>query len=251
MDEQAKEIGKTTALYIVAVIAVIVVVIGAIFASMTIIDKVTTETYTITYDLNGGTGYCPGSVEVEEYSDLAVDLSNPPTRNGYVFKGWSTDPSATSGYNEVGKGPTFIVSDKTLYATWCPLIEGSIRYVSGYENGFSYKSSSSNYVFNDKPSSGLEYRVIEITVTNHAYSKGFSPSYSDFELVGSDGLLYDYDYVSSTFNTKIMGKPSIGDIKIASGGTYSFYIVYETPSDCIAKSVKYTGFTWGFTWQWA
>ena len=251
MDERAKEIGKTTAMYIVAVIAVIAIVSGIVYTSMTVYDKVTTETYTVTYDLNGGTGYCPEPVKVEKYEDLAVDLSDPPTREGYVFKGWSTDPTSTSGYNEAGEGPTFIISDKTLYAAWSPLIEGSIRYVSGYENGFSYKSTSSSYVFNDKPSSGFVYRVIEVTVTNHAYSKGFSPSYSDFELIGSDGLLYDYDYTSSTFNTRIMGKPSINDIKIASGGTYSFYIVYETPSDCVAKSVKYTGYSWGFTWRWA
>ncbi len=87
-------------MFIVAVIAVIAIVTGIAYTSMTIYDKVTTETYTVTYNLNGGTGYCPEPVKVEEYEGLAVDLSDPPTRHGYVFKGWSTDLATTSGYDE-------------------------------------------------------------------------------------------------------------------------------------------------------
>lgn len=256
MDENTKNIGKTVAFYgVVACIVLIVLFFtfhgtAELFNSIDSDDKEPTY-YTVSYDLNGGTGYCPEPVIVAYWGSVNVDVSDPPSKYGYVFNGWSTDPAATSGYKDKDSGPWLISSDTTLYATWQPLITGSSKVVPGYENGFSYKSKYIDYMYSSKPNRGYQYYVIEITVTNHSYSSGYIPDCSDFEITCSNSLMYTYDTSSSSFNTNVMGKSSIYDIKIAKGGTYSFYLVYEIPSDCTVTSLKYSGTSWGYTWQWA
>ena len=72
------------------------------------------NTYTITYNLNGGiqedgaiTSY---NVETEEF-DLPI-----PTRKGYSFKGWYQDSSLTG--TSISKIPTGTRGNKNLYAKW-------------------------------------------------------------------------------------------------------------------------------------
>lgn len=69
-------------------------------------------TYTITYDLNGGT---LSTANPSTYNVLyGVTFSNKPTRTGYTFVGWSMDGQKVTGIN-VGKNATFS-SASDLYA---------------------------------------------------------------------------------------------------------------------------------------
>ena len=75
-------------------------------------------TYSITYELNGGTnnGSNPDSYNTE----IAITLSNP-TRKGYTFAGWYFDSSFREGTYGIPLGSS---GDKTLYAKWSPIKNG-------------------------------------------------------------------------------------------------------------------------------
>ena len=99
-------------------------------------DTTTTEsatTYTITYELDGGTnsennpsGYNSG---------VSLELG-VPTKEGYMFAGWYTDPELTNFVTEIKKDAT---GDITLYAKWLDietylefeLVDGSYKVVGG------------------------------------------------------------------------------------------------------------------------
>ena len=74
-----------------------------------------TETYTISYNANGGSG-APGN-QTKTY-DVALTLSSTkPTRPGYTFLGWSTSSTATSAQYAAG-GVYTANAGATLYAVW-------------------------------------------------------------------------------------------------------------------------------------
>ena len=79
------------------------------------------DTYSVTImcDANGGSG-APPDFTVTGYTDpMAVTLySTIPTRNGYVFLGWSYNPSATSATFDAGGTYYFTSGIHYLYAVW-------------------------------------------------------------------------------------------------------------------------------------
>ena len=73
------------------------------------------ETYTISYNANGGSGAPSAQVKTE---NVTLTLSSTkPTRSGYTFKGWSTSKTATSPTYSAGGSYTTNASE-TLYAVW-------------------------------------------------------------------------------------------------------------------------------------
>lgn len=70
-------------------------------------------TYTLAYHANGGTG-APMSEELTTAKALSATI---PSRDGYSFLGWSTDPKATTATYQPGDRfePH---ADTTLYAVW-------------------------------------------------------------------------------------------------------------------------------------
>mgnify|MGYP003304901226 CR=1 FL=1 len=79
----------------------------------------TANTYSITYNANGGSG-APSATTYVYNPDANVSLSGTaPTRIGYAFKGWSLDANATSA--SYGAGTDWWrgnASNYTLYAVW-------------------------------------------------------------------------------------------------------------------------------------
>ena len=79
--------------------------------------------YTLSYNLNGGTGTITNQVSLEN-TDLTI-TNVEPTREDFNFLGWSTNSSATA--SEYEKGSTInLTSNVTLYAVW-----KSNKYASG------------------------------------------------------------------------------------------------------------------------
>ncbi|MCM1194472.1 MAG: leucine-rich repeat protein [Firmicutes bacterium] len=71
------------------------------------------ETYTVTFDLNGGEGTID-AVENVSYNSL-IDEPESPTRFGYTFDGWYSDARLTNHwYFDKNK----VQSNLTLYAKW-------------------------------------------------------------------------------------------------------------------------------------
>ena len=84
-------------------------------ADATLYAQWTANTYTVSYDANGGTG-APSSQTKTHGKTLTLD-SKKPTRTNYTFLGWSTSKAATSAtYNSGGNFTTN--ANTTLYAVW-------------------------------------------------------------------------------------------------------------------------------------
>lgn len=74
--------------------------------------------YTATFDANGGK-FPEGAKTTKDitYGDeITPDDIGEPTREGYTFKGWSTNPTATEGDKDLGKMDS--TDGKTIYAAW-------------------------------------------------------------------------------------------------------------------------------------
>lgn len=74
-------------------------------------------TYTVSYNVNGGTGTFNSQTK---YHGKSLTLhANTPTRTGYSFQGWSTSKTATTAtYAAGGTLPNTINANTTLYAVW-------------------------------------------------------------------------------------------------------------------------------------
>lgn len=73
------------------------------------------NTYTITYNANGGTG-APGN-QTKTYGKTLTLSSVKPTRTNYTFKGWGTSASATTVTYSAG-GSYSANAGAALYAVW-------------------------------------------------------------------------------------------------------------------------------------
>lgn len=73
--------------------------------------------YTVTYNLNNGTGTFPASVISLSGANVTVDATTKPTRNYYTFKGWGETNSTTEKVETISD----ISEAKTLYAIWEPV----------------------------------------------------------------------------------------------------------------------------------
>ena len=82
--------------------------------NITLYAKWKLESYTITYELDGGTNASenPASYNVETETITLKD----PTKDGFAFTGWFESPDfSTTKVKEITQGST---GDKTLYARW-------------------------------------------------------------------------------------------------------------------------------------
>lgn len=84
-------------------------------ANLTLYAVWKTQTYTISYNANGG--YSAPAAQTKTH-DVALTLSTQkPTRDGYTFLGWATSSSATSAQYQPG-GSYTSNANVTLYAVW-------------------------------------------------------------------------------------------------------------------------------------
>ncbi len=104
-------------------------------ASVTLYAIWKANTYTVSYNANGGTG-APGNQA--KTHDVALTLSTTkPTKTGYTFLGWNTNKSATTATYQPGGSYTANAS-VTLYAIW----KANTYTVSYNANGGSVAPSS-------------------------------------------------------------------------------------------------------------
>ena len=86
-------------------------------ASVTLYAVWKPNTYTVTFNANGGSG-APAS-QTKTYGVTLTLSSTKPTRTGYTFLGWSTSSTATSATYSAG-GNFTTNANTTLYAVWSP-----------------------------------------------------------------------------------------------------------------------------------
>ena len=83
--------------------------------ALTFTAQWTANTYTITFDANGGS--CTTASKSVTYASTYGDLP-VPTREGYGFDGWFT--AQNDGTKVTGNDTVTITADQTLYAHWKP-----------------------------------------------------------------------------------------------------------------------------------
>jgi len=85
-----------------------------IFAQWT---AVSTTTFTVTYNANGGTGTAPAAQTVNQGSSATLASGTGLTRTGFTFGGWNTDAAGTG--TDYNAGAAFTPTANTiLYAKW-------------------------------------------------------------------------------------------------------------------------------------
>ncbi len=97
-------------------------------------------TYTVTYNANGGTG-APNPDTKIEGTDLTLNTTTVPTKEGHVFKGWGTSPNATTAVSTVYTAN----ANTTLYAIWeeKPIIFSKTEVSISGQNTNQYRDSLS------------------------------------------------------------------------------------------------------------
>jgi uncharacterized repeat protein (TIGR02543 family) len=79
----------------------------------------TPDTYTVTFDKNGGdTDASPTTKTVTTPATTVDSLPTPPTRNGYHFAGWNTQ---SNGLGSALTTSTAVTGNMPVYAMWTPI----------------------------------------------------------------------------------------------------------------------------------
>ena len=87
-------------------------------ATISLVAKYTPNTYTITYNANGGDGEM--SPTTFTYGDTVTLASSTFVRDGYEFNGWSTTTDGGVEYSD-GQEISGLTGDITMYAVWVPV----------------------------------------------------------------------------------------------------------------------------------
>ena len=141
------------------------------------------NTYTITYNANGGSG-APGSQT--KTHDVNLTLSNvTPTRSGHTFLGWSTSSTGGVVYNAGGTYSTN--ANVTLYAVW------RVSTTLIYQNGTQYVTLSTDY------SSGWNQTNARIFFGPSSINILMDSDYTGISLGTSSPInISDYSYFKAT-----------------------------------------------------
>lgn len=143
----------------------------------------TADTYTVTYDANGGSGSMNDSMAT--YNAAFRTRQNTFTRAGYTFNGWREDSATTgtvwsltdSGTYESGKDWTWTrTKNITLYAQWTPNIikvelnkNGGIGGTSEYYYKFNTHDGNIYYYTDSQCTNGITSIEIPINETGAAF----------------------------------------------------------------------------------
>ena len=79
------------------------------------------ETYTVSYDMNGGTGVIVDNNAYLKDANAIVTSEEPTAPAGYQFEGWATTPDAAEAEFNARELTDEIQGDLTLYAVYCPI----------------------------------------------------------------------------------------------------------------------------------
>ena len=181
------------------------------------------NTYTITYNSNGGSGSMSSTIFT--YGTSFSLSTNTFTRAGYSLLGWSTNSGATSATYTDGEtlSGTEFSANTILYAVWL-------------ENIITEKYVDTN----GNPISGISDTSITFTATPYNYA--FTGSTADITTTGGYYRYIGYKFDSYSAGDTLDGtSPSIPTATINAGRTV--YLVYENFNTLINVTVP-SSFYW-------
>lgn len=91
-------------------------------SNTTLYAQFAVNTYTISFNANGGSGGQTASLSVTYGSALPAISTTPPTRSGYIFNGWYTSANGGTMYYDKNGVPAIsnysVAGNLALYANW-------------------------------------------------------------------------------------------------------------------------------------
>jgi uncharacterized repeat protein (TIGR02543 family) len=96
----------------------------------------TATTYTVTFDINGGSGTTPGERTVNAGSRITLPDGSGFSQSGCIFDGWNTEAGGT-GTNYSAGTSLAVTGDITLYAKWIEVPAGSFAVIFNSNGGSS------------------------------------------------------------------------------------------------------------------
>lgn len=176
-------------------------------ANLTLYAVWKANTYTVTYNANGGKGATASSSHT--YDTAKALTANGFTRTGYTFLGWSTSASATTAtYTNKQSVKNLTAANGatvTLYAVWQknPATVSSIAIQS--------KPTKTVYTVGEKfDASGLKVKVTMSDGTTKTITSGFTLSNPDMSKAGTKSVTVTYSgkTVSFTITVKDANPPA-------------------------------------------
>lgn len=186
------------------------------------------NSYTLTYNVNGGNAVSPASKSVQygsAYGTLPTPTKSSDAKYTYTFAGWFT---AASGGTQVTANTTMGASNTTIYAHWTTTTRNYTVTWNG--NGGTPSKSSSSFHYND-----VLGTLPTATRTEHVF-KGWSTSASGSVNVNeSTKVTEDVTYYAiwQINRYKLVVNPSVGGT-VTGGGIYDYgtkVTLKATPSD--------------------
>jgi uncharacterized repeat protein (TIGR02543 family) len=198
-------------------------------SATTCVAQWTANTYTVTFDANGGTAATPAS-KVVTYGSTYGTLATT-ARTGYTFNGWFT---AASGGTLITSGTTVaITAAQTLYAQWTPVITNTPPVVNAGTNQTVLLSGSTPWTPEDIACAAWWDAADTNTITTtsgtvtqwrdksgnlkHFGASGSGPTTGTRTINGKNVLDFQTDIMDASIPTN-------------SSRTFSFYLVFDFDS---------------------
>ncbi len=164
--------------------------------TITIPVTILPNTYTVTYNANGGTG--APSNQTKKYDTTLILSSIKPTKTGYLFTKWTSEPNG-SGYQFAPGANYNYNQNMTLYAQYTP-IQYTVKYNANGGTGTTANSS-------------------------HTYDTSKALTANGFTRTGYTFLGWSTSASATTATYK--DKQSVKNLTSTNGGTVTLYAVWQ------------------------
>ena len=161
--------------------------------------------YTVSFNLNGGTGTAPAVVTADKGQPVTLPAAVDATKAGYVFAGWSTSQSAIEP-DAFHSAP--VLCNMTLYAVWKQAVSDKVTVT--YRPGF-----ASGDAMVESVQKGLDYKLQS---PSESWTVGSDYKFDGW--TGPDGLVYQPGDVINNIQESTI--PYVG---------WTFVARYELKSD--------------------
>ena len=238
-------------------------------ANVTYYAQWITNTYTINYDANGGSGTTDS--QLVEYNNTFQIKDNSFTKENYIFEKWNTnkDGSGTSYYEKQQVNNLTTENNKTitLYAIWKEKTKEKVNPITNLKvstsgivswspssNATGYQISIDASNWTSMPSTQTSYNyfntIITTIGTRTIYVKAINNDFNNYEdssIVSKTINVYTLTVNSNNTNYGTVDKPSL---KVIGGETFTTSSNNLSLSDgrkVTANKIDTTGYTTTFT----